>query len=85
MLATPRPLESLSGQAWDAGHLESLNLPASLCAGLRLTPEQFAELCGANPDAVLELAADGFLICMTAPEVTRAPATAPSVACSGRP
>jgi Uma2 family endonuclease len=65
MLATPRPLESLSGQAWDAGHLESLNLPASLCAGLRLTPEQFAELCGANPDAVLELAADGSLICMT--------------------
>jgi len=34
------------------------------CPGL-LSPEQFAELCQANPDAVLELAADGSLICMT--------------------
>ncbi len=66
MLAPPRPLETSSGEQWGAAGLpESLNLPASLCAGLRLTPEQFAELCGANPDAVLELAADGSLICMT--------------------
>ena len=65
MLAPPRPLESLSGQEWDAGQLKSLNLPASLCAGLRLTPEQFAELCQANPEAVLELAAESSLICIT--------------------
>jgi hypothetical protein len=55
MLATPRPLESLPGQEWHAGQLESLHLPASLCAGLRLTPEQFTVLCEANPDAVLKL------------------------------
>ncbi|MFN7898821.1 MAG: Uma2 family endonuclease [Synechococcaceae cyanobacterium] len=30
-----------------------------------LTPEQFAELCAANPEAVLELDADGTLIEMT--------------------
>ncbi len=65
MLATPRPLESMSGQDWGTGQLESLNLPASLCSRLRLTPEQFTVLCEANPDAVLELAADGSLICMT--------------------
>jgi Uma2 family endonuclease len=33
--------------------------------GLRLTPEQFALVCEANPEAVLELAADGQLIAMT--------------------
>jgi Uma2 family endonuclease len=65
MLATPSALESLSGQVRDAGQLLSLNLPASLCVGLRLTPEQFIALCEANPDAVLELAADGSLILMT--------------------
>ena len=32
---------------------------------LRLTPEQFERVCQANPDAVLELAADGTLIAMT--------------------
>ncbi|WP_396122605.1 hypothetical protein [Cyanobium sp. CH-040] len=32
---------------------------------LRLTPEQFAIVCEANPEAVLELAADGQLIRMT--------------------
>lgn len=32
---------------------------------LRLSPEQFARVCEANPDAVLELAADGQLILMT--------------------
>ena len=47
------------------GQLESLNLPASLSSRLRLTPEQFTVLCEANPDAVLELAADGSLICLT--------------------
>jgi Uma2 family endonuclease len=32
---------------------------------LRLTPEQFALVCEANPEAVLELVADGQLIAMT--------------------
>ena len=54
-----------------------LSLPETLTGSLRLTPEQFAEFCSANPDAVLELAADGSLICMPPPpEVTRAPASA---------
>jgi Uma2 family endonuclease len=43
----------------------SITLPLIHSSSLRLTPEQFAELCQANPDAVLELAADGSLICMT--------------------
>jgi Uma2 family endonuclease len=65
MLAPPRPLEIPSGEECGAGLPELLNLPASLCAGLRFTPEQFAALCQANPEAVLELAADGSLILMT--------------------
>ena len=65
MLAPPRPLETPSGEQWGAGLPGSLNLPASLCAGLRFTPEQFVHLCQANPEAVLELASDGSLICMT--------------------
>jgi len=65
MLAPLLPLETPSGEVRGAGLSERLSLPASLCAGLRLTPEQFAELCQANPDAVLELAADGSLILMT--------------------
>jgi hypothetical protein len=44
LLAASHPVESPSSQGWDAGPLESLNLPASLCAGLRFTPEQFTEL-----------------------------------------
>ena len=65
MLAPLLPLETPSGEVCGAGLSERLSLPASLCAGLRFTPEQFAELCQANPDAVLELAADGSLILMT--------------------
>ena len=42
-----------------------LTLPRQLSEALRLTPAQFAELCAANPEAVLELAADGHLIEMT--------------------
>ena len=42
--------------------LEPLRLPWDL----RLSPEQFERVCPANPDAVLELAADGTLIAMTA-------------------
>ncbi len=65
MLSPPRPLEIPSGQVADDGLPESFNLPASLFAVLRFTPEHFAELCQANPEAVLELAADGSLILMT--------------------
>ena len=43
----------------------SITLPLLLSGSLRLTPQQFAELCQANPDTVLELAADGSLILMT--------------------
>ena len=39
--------------------------PLLLPHELRLTPEQFALVCVANPDAVLELTADGQLITMT--------------------
>jgi Uma2 family endonuclease len=39
----------------------SLLLPADL----RLTTDQFAQVCQANPDTVLELSADGRLITMT--------------------
>ena len=39
--------------------------PLLLPHDLRLTPEQFTLVCEANPDAVLELAADGQLITMT--------------------
>jgi hypothetical protein len=42
-----------------------LTLPRELREGLRFTPEQFAQLCEANPDAVLELSAEGHLIEMT--------------------
>ena len=41
--------------------LEPLRLPSDL----RLTPEQFERVCQANPEAVLELAANGTLIAMT--------------------
>ena len=41
--------------------LEPLQLPW----GIRLTPDQFELVCQANPDAVLELAANGQLIAMT--------------------
>jgi len=39
--------------------------PLQLPADLRLTAEQFAQVCAANPEAVLELSADGHLITMT--------------------
>ena len=42
-----------------------LTLPRELSQGLRFTPEQFALLCAANPEAVLELSAEGQLIAMT--------------------
>ena len=39
--------------------------PLLLPPDLRLSPEQFARVCEANPEAVLELATDGRLIAMT--------------------
>ena len=42
-----------------------LALPHQLSEALRLSPAQFVELCAANPDAVLELTADGQLIELT--------------------
>jgi Uma2 family endonuclease len=39
--------------------------PLLLPEDLRLSPEQFAAVCSANPEAVLELTADGQLIHMT--------------------
>ncbi len=57
MTLAPPPAES---QAPEAG-LSPLLLPLDL----RLSPEQFALVCAANPEAVLELAADGQLIAMT--------------------
>jgi Uma2 family endonuclease len=52
----------IEGQAPTAPHgpVAALLLPPTL----RLTPEQFALVCEANPEAVLELAADGQLISM---------------------
>ena len=44
-----------------ADALAPLQLPSDLC----LSPEQFAAVCSANPDAVLELDAAGNLIHMT--------------------
>lgn len=59
-LATPSPA-SLPARASEALELEPLRLPRDL----RLTPEQFERVCQANPEAVLELAADGHVIAMT--------------------
>jgi len=46
-------------------HLEREPEPLVLPWDLRLTAEQFERVCQANPDAVLELDADGHLIAMT--------------------
>jgi Uma2 family endonuclease len=45
-------------------HADAL-APLVLPEDLRLSPEQFAAVCAANPQAVLELTADGRLIHMT--------------------
>lgn len=54
-LAAPAPVAS-EPDGWP-----TLRLPLDL----RLSPEQFARVCAANPHAVLELASDGRLITMT--------------------
>jgi len=46
-------------------HLELEPEPLVLPWDLRLTAEQFERVCQANPDAVLELDADGQLIALT--------------------
>jgi Uma2 family endonuclease len=56
-LAPPAP----AGPQAPATDLEPLLLPP----GLQLTPEQFALVCEANPEAVLELTAAGQVIAMT--------------------
>jgi Uma2 family endonuclease len=69
MLAPPRPPERPPEppmpEARELGLPKALTLPLSLVAGLRFTPEQFDVLCEANPEAVLELEADGSLTLMT--------------------
>jgi len=60
MVATPSTRE----RSLPSGFPEALTLPMALAASLRLTPEEFATVCAANPEAVLELAADGSLIPM---------------------
>ena len=60
--AEPLPLTQA---VWPSGLPEALYLPIALLPQLRLNPEQFAEFCALNPDAVLELAANGSLILMT--------------------
>jgi hypothetical protein len=52
---------ALSAPQTPASGLPPLLLPP----GLKLSPEQFALVCEANPEAVLELMADGQLITMT--------------------
>jgi Uma2 family endonuclease len=56
-----------------------LTLPRTLS----FTPSQFAQVCAANPEAVLELDADGTLIEMTPPVSPPVPATRPPEPCSG--
>jgi Uma2 family endonuclease len=56
-----------------------LTLPRSLT----FTPSQFAQVCAANPEAVLELDADGTLIEMTPTGGASGARTKPSEPCSG--
>jgi len=62
---TLAPPASEAQQAPSGLTAEGLPHHLLLPADLRLTPEQFALVCEANPEAVLELAADGQLIAMT--------------------
>jgi Uma2 family endonuclease len=62
--AAGEPVPALAASAFvpsEPDGFPSLRLPLDL----RLSPEQFALVCAANPQAVLELAADGRLITMT--------------------
>jgi Uma2 family endonuclease len=56
---------TLTASSGPSSVLGEASLPLRLPLELRLTPEQFALVCEANPEAVLELGADGRLIVMT--------------------
>ncbi|MFM7515035.1 MAG: Uma2 family endonuclease [Cyanobium sp.] len=56
---------ALAPPAATAQPAELESAPLLLPWDLRLRPEQFERVCQANPEAVLELAADGALIAMT--------------------
>ena len=61
MVSLPAPCSRLA----ELGLPSELTLPRDLCEALRFTPQQFQQLCEANPEAVLELTAEGRLIVMT--------------------
>ncbi|MEB3169471.1 MAG: Uma2 family endonuclease [Synechococcaceae cyanobacterium] len=71
MLAPLNPRETPSAKPLGQGSLSldqpfgAITLPVALTTSLRLSPDQFEQLCLANPEAVLELAQDGHLIAMT--------------------
>ena len=71
MLAPLNPGETPSAKPLGQGSLSldqpfgAITLPVALTTSLRLSPDQFEQLCLANPEAVLELAQDGHLIAMT--------------------
>ena len=56
---------SASPSAPDAANLFDALAPLRVPPDLRFTPEQFAQLCAANRESVLELAADGSVVVMT--------------------
>ena len=56
---------TLASPASAAGSCDDALAPLLLPEDLRFSPEQFAAVCAANPEAVLELTADGQLIHMT--------------------
>ena len=64
MTLAPTPSAPPAGSPTPEG-LDTGLPPLLLPIDLRLTPEQFALVCEANPEAVLELTADGHLIAMT--------------------
>ncbi|MFM7313556.1 MAG: Uma2 family endonuclease [Cyanobium sp.] len=61
MVTLPAP----PGRPAELGLPCELTLPPDLWEALRFTPEQFEQLCEANPEAVLELTAEGHLIAIT--------------------
>ena len=63
LAATPLPLGGSRADA--AGEPGTALASLRFAGGLRLTPDQFALVCEANPEAVLELGADGQLIAIT--------------------
>ena len=56
---------TLAARPAPAGAPADALAPLLLPEDLRLTPEQFERVCAANPEAVLELDADGRIISMT--------------------